>query len=61
MKLLSVKKLERLYFEIKCDLKTMEYSRQFTMRKGSYVTFLGIPLYATKFVYVNPDQQIFAV
>jgi hypothetical protein len=61
MKLFSVKKLERLYFEVKCDLKTMTYSRQFTMRKGAYITFLGIPLYATKHVFIDVDKHIFAV
>lgn len=60
MKLFSVKKLERLYFEIKCDLKTMQYSRQYTMRKGAYITFLGIPLYATKFIFVEA-KNVFAV
>lgn len=62
MKLLSVKKLERMYFEIKCDLKTMQYSRNYTLRKGSYITFLGIPLIATKYVFIElPDKYVFAL
>lgn len=56
MKFLSVRKLKALYFTISISLETMKYKREFSIRKRSFVSFLGIPLYLTKEIYVQPSN-----
>jgi len=59
MKILKAKRLEKLYFEIWYDFETESYKREFIMRKVAYVTFLGIPILAIKYIYLNiPDNEV---
>lgn len=55
MKFLSVRKLKRLYFNLSVSLDTMKYKKKFFLRKTSFISFLGIPIFPTKEIYVQPN------
>lgn len=57
MKLLSVKKLKRLYFTISYSFASSKYQREFSLCKQAYVSFLGLPLYSTKTIMVQPHPN----
>jgi len=57
MKFLSIKKIERVYFQINVSLETMTYKRDFFMQKSAYVSFLGIPLIPKKVIYIKLSEN----
>lgn len=57
MKFFGVSKLKSLYYEIGFDFKSNEYIRQFSIRKSAFVTFIGIPIYATKHIFVKANDK----
>jgi hypothetical protein len=57
MKLISVKKVKRLYYYISVSLTDMVYKKDYQMRKIAYITFLGIPLIPKKSIYITPNKQ----
>lgn len=57
MKLLSVKKLKNLHFIISYSFATNKYKREFLLCKQAYKSFLGIPLYPTKLIFVEPNSH----
>jgi len=57
MKLLSTKKISRLYFTLSYSLEKNNYTREFSVGKRAFITFLGIPIYSTKLIFVPASNQ----
>ena len=57
MKLLSVRKIKTLYFKLTYSFEKNNYVREFSIGKRAFVTFLGIPIYPTKLIFVSPNNN----
>jgi hypothetical protein len=57
MKYLSTKKLERMYYRITYSFETNTYKRELFLIKKAIITFLGLPLFATKEICVTATKN----
>jgi hypothetical protein len=58
MKILLPKKISNVYFTIKYSFPECIAIKEFSVKKVSYVTLLGIiPLYPTKLIFVEPNKN----
>ena len=57
MKILSVKKIKRLHFKISYSFGENKYINRIFAAKAAFVCFLGLPLYATKYIFI-PENNL---
>lgn len=52
MKLLSVKKIERLHFKISYSFDSNKYVNQIYAIKTAFICIFGLPIIATKYIFI---------